>query len=126
MYMAVVYAFLNLNFAAYPIVYQQGYGWNAGQGGLAFYGILAGILIGICLMFVDHKRYVRVYDATGGFPPPETRLPTAIVGGGIAIIGLAWFAATADPRYHPLVPISSGVLFGAGFILLFQACVNYL
>lgn len=126
MYMAVVYAFLNLNFAAYPIVYQEGYGWNPGQGGLAFYGILVGIVMGIGLMFFDHQHYIRVYDANGGFPPPETRLPTAIVGGVFAIIGLVWFAVTADPRYHALVSISSGVPFGIGFILLFQACVNYL
>ncbi|KEF53571.1 uncharacterized protein A1O9_10546 [Exophiala aquamarina CBS 119918] len=125
-YMAVVYAFLNLNFAAFPIVYQEGYGWNAGQGGLAFYGILVGILIGIGLMYFDNRRYICAYNATGGFVPPETRLPTAIVGGVIAIIGLAWFAATADPTFHFLIPISSGVPFGVGFILIFQACFNYL
>lgn len=124
--MAVVYAFLNLNFAAYPIVYQKGYGWSAGKGGLAFYGILVGILIGICLMYLDHRRYTRIYDATGGFVPPEERLPTAIIGGAVALTGLAWFAGTADPKYHPLIPISSGVPFGIGFIMLFQACFNYL
>jgi len=124
--MAVVYAFLNLNFAAFPIVYQEGYGWNAGQGGLAFYGILVGTLIGIGLMYFDNQRYIRAYNATGGFVPPEYRLPTAIVGGVIAIIGLAWFAATADPKFHFMIPISSGVPFGVGFVLIFQACFNYL
>lgn len=124
--MAVVYAFLNLNFAAYPIVYQEGYGWNAGQGGLAFYGILASISIGIGLMYFDNRRYIRAYNTTGGFVPPEKRLPTAIVGGVIAIIGLAWFAATAEPAFHFLIPISSGVPFGVGFILIFQSCFNYL
>ena len=98
--MAVVYAFLNLNFAAFPIVYQEGYGWNAGQGGLAFYGILVGTLIGIGLMYFDNQRYIRAYNATGGFVPPEYRLPTAIVGGVIAIIGLAWFALISARTFY--------------------------
>jgi hypothetical protein len=124
--MAVVYAFLNLNFAAYPIVYQQTYGWNAGQAGFAFYGILAGVFIGIVALYFDNKRYIRIHLANGGFAPPETRLPTVIIGGVIAIIGLAWFAATAGSNVHYMVPISSGVPFGMGFILIFQACFNYL
>ncbi|KAK5248417.1 hypothetical protein LTR40_011744, partial [Exophiala xenobiotica] len=39
-YMAVVYGTLYLCFAAFPIVFQQGHGWNAGVGGLAFLGIM--------------------------------------------------------------------------------------
>lgn len=124
--MGVVYGTLYLCFAAYPIVFQQGHGWNAGIGGLAFVGILVGMFIGIAVIIFDNRRYSQIHKETGGFAPPETRLPTAILGGIIAVIGLAWFAATATPSIHWVVPILAGVPFGTGFLLVFMSCMNYL
>jgi len=126
MYMAVVYGTLYLCFAAFPIVFQEGHGWNPGQGGLAFLGILVGMFFGVAGIIYDNKRYVRLHRATGGFAPPESRLPPVIVGGVFAVVGLAWFAATDSPGVHWIVPILAGVPFGAGFILIFMSCTNYL
>ncbi|ETI23718.1 hypothetical protein G647_05523 [Cladophialophora carrionii CBS 160.54] len=125
-YMAVVYGTLYLFFAAFPIVFQQGYGWNAGEEGLAFLGIMVGNLLAVGVIIMDNKRYIRISKAHGGFAPPESRLPPVIFGGVIAIVGLAWFAATADPRIHFIVPVLSGLPFGIGFILVFMCCSNYL
>ncbi|OAP61372.1 hypothetical protein AYL99_03575 [Fonsecaea erecta] len=125
-YMSVVYGTLYLCFAAFPIIFQQGYGWNAGEEGLAFLGIMLGILSGVGLIILDNKRYARIHAAHGGFAPPEARLPPVIVGGVVTVVGLAWFAATADPSIHFIVPILAGVPFGIGFILIFMSCVNYL
>ncbi|KIX96704.1 uncharacterized protein Z520_07423 [Fonsecaea multimorphosa CBS 102226] len=125
-YMAVIYGTLYLCFAAFPIIFQQGYGWNAGEEGLAFLGILLGTLIGVGVIIFDNKRYTRIHHAHGGFAPPEARLPPVILGGVITIVGLAWFAATADPSVHFIVPILAGVPFGIGFILIFMQCTNYL
>lgn len=125
-YTAVVYGTLYLCFAAYPIVFQKGHGWNAGVGGLAFMGILVGIFVGVAIIIYDNKRYTRIHRETGGFAPPETRLPPVILGGVIAIVGLAWFAATTSPGVHWIVPILAGVPFGAGFLLIFMSCMNYL
>ncbi|EXJ62420.1 hypothetical protein A1O7_02855 [Cladophialophora yegresii CBS 114405] len=125
-YMAVVYGTLYLFFAAFPIVFQQGYGWNAGENGLAFLGIMVGNLLAVGVIILDNKRYVRISKAHGGFAPPESRLPPVIYGGVVAIVGLAWFAATADPSIHFIVPVLSGLPFGIGFILIFMCCSNYL
>ncbi|KIX09386.1 uncharacterized protein Z518_00465 [Rhinocladiella mackenziei CBS 650.93] len=125
-YMGVVYGTLYLCFAAFPIVFQQGYGWNAGQGGLAFLGIMVGMLIGVAIIVFDNKRYARLHREAGGSAPPETRLPPVILGGAFTIIGLAWFAATNDPGVHFIVPILAGVPFGAGFLLVFMSSTNYL
>lgn len=124
--MAVIYGTLYLCFAAFPIVFEGGYGWNAGQSGLAFLGILVGMFFGVAIIIYDNKRYVRLHNATGGFAPPESRLPTVIIGGGLAVIGLAWFAATASPNIHWIVPILAGIPFGTGFLLIFMSCINYL
>ncbi|EXJ80912.1 hypothetical protein A1O3_07200 [Capronia epimyces CBS 606.96] len=125
-YTAVIYGTLYLCFAAFPIVFQEGHGWNAGQGGLAFLGIMVGLFIGIGIIIFDNKRYRRLHEATGGFAPPESRLPPVMLGGVLAIIGLAWFAATTSPGVHWIVPILAGVPFGTGFLLIFMACSNYL
>jgi hypothetical protein len=117
---------LYLCFAAYPIVFQKGHGWNAGVGGLAFLGMVVGMLSGVLIIIFENKRYSRIHKATGGFAPPETRLPTVIFGGVIAVVGLAWFAATATPSIHWIVPILAGLPFGAGFLLIFMSCMNYL
>jgi hypothetical protein len=117
---------LYLCFAAYPIVFQEGYGWNTGEGGLAFLGIGVGNLIAVGMIIFDNKRYIRISRAHNGFAPAESRLPPVIIGGAFAIVGLAWFAATADPKIHFIVPILAGVPFGIGFILTFMGCANYL
>jgi multidrug resistance protein len=51
-YTAVLYGILYLNFAAYPIIFQQQRGWSAGIGGLAFLGILVGTVLSIIVSVV--------------------------------------------------------------------------
>lgn len=41
-YMAIVYGTLYMMFGAFPIVFQEGRGWNEGVGGLAFLGVAVG------------------------------------------------------------------------------------
>lgn len=126
LYMSAIYGTLYLCFAAFPIVFQTNRGWNAGVGGLGFMGVLVGLIVGILIICWDNRRYVRIYHATDGFPPPECRLP-AVIGGGVSIVvGLAWFAATDSPNIHWIVPIMAGAPFGAGFVLVFICCANYL
>ena len=126
--MAVVYGTLYLFFAAFPIVFRQGYGWSAGVGGLSFMGTLVGMLTAAGIMVYDNKRYSRIHEEFGGFAPPEARLPPAILGGALTTAGLAWFAAsaTSDGSVHWAVPILAGVPFGTGFILVFICLTNYL
>lgn len=70
LYMAIIYGTLYMMFAAFPIVYQQGRGWNQGIGGLAFLGIMVGMLIAVVYTLWDNKRYVKVQVAHEGFAPP--------------------------------------------------------
>lgn len=124
--MAVIFGTFYMCFAAFPIIFQQGRGWDAGQGGLAFMGILVGILTGVVIVILDNKRYVRVSKKAGGFAPPEARLPFAIIGGVIAVVALAWLAATTSSSVHWILPILAGFPLGIGFISVFLCCTNYL
>lgn len=125
-YMAIVYGTLYLSFAAFPIVFQQGRGWSPGVGGLAFLGLLVGMLIAVTGNILDNKRYMKIVAKHNGMPPPEARLPPAIIGSVLLPIGLFWFAWTSDPSIHWIVPIIGSSFFGAGIVLVFLSILNYL
>lgn len=100
-YTALIYGVLYLNFAAYPIVFQEGKGWSTGIGGLAFLGILVGTVISVIIsVFYINPQYVKTAKKRGGRALPEDRLPPAIWGGIFIVIGLAGFAATDGPNVH--------------------------
>jgi MFS family permease len=100
-YTAVIYGVLYLNFAAYPIVFQQSKGWSNGIGGLAFLGILVGTILSVIVsVFYINPQYVKMAKKRGGRALPEDRLPPAIWGGVSIVIGLAGFAATDGPNVH--------------------------
>lgn len=125
-YMAIVYGTLYMLFAAFPIVYEVNRGWNQGVGGLAFLGIMVGMLFAIAYTIPDNKRYIRLEEAHGGFAPPEARLPPCLVGCVCLPIGLFWFAWTNYPSIHWMASIAAGVPFGFGMVLVFLSVMNYL
>ncbi|KAK2826864.1 MFS siderochrome iron transporter 1 [Arthroderma sp. PD_2] len=125
-YMAIIYGTLYMLFSAFPVVYQQYRGWGPGIGGLAFLGVLGGILIAMVVNLMDNKRYAKVSQEHKGFAPPEERLPVAIIGGIAIPIGLFWFAWTNGPEIHWIVSIIASAPFGFGMVLVFLSLMNYL
>ncbi|KAE8149114.1 major facilitator superfamily domain-containing protein [Aspergillus avenaceus] len=125
-YMAIIYGTLYMLFAAYPIVYQQGRGWSEGVGGLAFMGILVGMIIALACTIPDNLRYARLCQQSSVRIAPEVRLPSSIAGGIALPIGLFWFAWANSPSIHWLASVAAGVPFGFGLVLVFLSVFNYL
>ncbi|KAJ9151386.1 MFS transporter, DHA1 family, multidrug resistance protein [Pleurostoma richardsiae] len=127
-YMAILYGTLYMLFGAFPIVYQQQRGWSEGVGGLAFLGTTVGMVLGLSYVIVDNKRYRRLHDGPykDTSPPPEARLPPAIVGAIALPVGMFWFAWTCTPEYHWAIGVAAGAPFGFGMVLVFLSCINYL
>jgi hypothetical protein len=126
-YTALIYGVLYLNFAAYPIVFQRGHGWNTGIGGLAFLGILVGTVLSVIISVVwINPQYLKTAKKRGGRAIPEDRLPPAIWAGFLIVVGLAGFAATDGPTTHWIAPIIFGVPFGTGVIIVFLSVLGYL
>jgi len=140
LYTAIIYGVLYLEFEAYPIVFQQLRGWNSGEGGLAFLGLLVGVVLSVLVNIVSpcpcqmrqanrqvyiNPTYMKTVKKRGR-PMPEDRLPPAIWGGVLLVIGLAGFAATNGPDIHWIAPIIFGVPFGLGMVVVFLACLGYL
>jgi MFS family permease len=128
LYTAVVYAILYSFFSAFPIVFQQVRGWSPGIGGLAFLGILVGMLIAIAyVVFYVNPDYIKAVDKHGGITaPPEVRLKGALVGAPLLIVGLGAFAATNVPSIHWSAPIILSSPFGFAMVLIFLSLQNYL
>ncbi|BEJ12717.1 hypothetical protein CspHIS471_0211770 [Cutaneotrichosporon sp. HIS471] len=125
-YIAVIYGTLYLNFAAYPIIFQQMRGWSGGEQGLAFLGIAGGVVIAIAVtLLMVNKAYVKASQQKGT-PPPEERLPPAFMAGVMCVIGLAGFAATCGPNVHWIASILFGIPFGFGMVIIFLSTMGYL
>ncbi|KAL1978211.1 hypothetical protein VTN31DRAFT_1070 [Thermomyces dupontii] len=125
-YMAVIYGTLYMLFAAFPIVYHMHRGWSIGISGLAFLGIMVGMLFSLAYSLFDNKRYLREVKKHGGIAPPEARLPPTMIGSVALPIGLFWFAWTNYPSIHWLASIAAGVPFGFGMVLVFLSLMSYL
>lgn len=125
-YVAIIYGVLYLNFAAYPIVFMQYRGWNAGQEGLAFLGIMVGAICAVAVViFWGNPKYLKDVKKRG-YPIPEDRLPPAFIASVIIVIGLAGFAATDGPNVHWSASIIFGIPFGMGMVQLFLSILGYL
>lgn len=117
--------------------YQEGRGWSPGIGGLAFLGgrprivldeyecltkfsVLVGMMFAVLYtVSISNPRYIKLVDKHGGRAPPEARLPPAMFGGVLLVIGLAWFAASDGPSTHWIVSII-GSVSGKSFDTLSQ------
>jgi hypothetical protein len=112
-------------FCAFPFVFEEARGWSEGQNGLAFLGILVGLVLGMAWNTVEHARYTRLMARVGN-PEPEARLSPMMVGAISLPLGLFWFAWTTYPSVHFLAPIAGTVLFGVGTVLVFVSIKTYL
>ncbi|KAH0489765.1 hypothetical protein TgHK011_001264 [Trichoderma gracile] len=121
-YLAILYGTIYMFMPALSIVYQRDRGWNEGQGGLAFLGLVCGMLLGILYAIFDDTRYKKL----GKSATPESRLPPGAVGAVALPIGLFAFAWTNSPSIHWAASIILSAPFGFGCVLVFLSCLNYL
>ncbi|KAK0112638.1 hypothetical protein ONS95_014377 [Cadophora gregata] len=126
-YTAIVFGTMYMMFAAYPIVFVDGYGLSPGVAGLPFLGLAVGMLLALLFLFLQGKQYARTAAASpNGKAPPEARLVPCMIGGVATPIGLFWFAWTNGPPLNPMICIAGTVPFGFGMVLIFLSVINYL
>ncbi|EMC99186.1 hypothetical protein BAUCODRAFT_394455 [Baudoinia panamericana UAMH 10762] len=125
-YMSVLYGLLYMFFIAYPIVYQEGKGYNAGTTGLMFIPIAVGVLASACCAPFINKHYLSLVKKHNGKPPAEARLIPMMFSCWFIPIGLFIFAWTSYPRLNWVGPALGGFPVGFGFIFLYNSANNYL
>ncbi|XXG97218.1 hypothetical protein Hte_003513 [Hypoxylon texense] len=126
-YMAFIYGLLYLFLTAYPFVFQGVHGFNSGQSGLAFFGMIIGQLLAGTVVLLMQPAYQRKLVANNGVPIPEWRLPVVIAGGVAFTAGIFWFGWSGyRADVHWIVPAASGILTGFGLMAIFLQALNYL
>ncbi|KLU82558.1 hypothetical protein MAPG_01630 [Magnaporthiopsis poae ATCC 64411] len=126
LYMSVLYGLLYMFFIAFPIIYQKGKGFTAGQTGLMFIPCAIGVLISaFCAPFVNN-HYLKLVRKHNGKPPAEVRLIPMMCSCWFIPIGLFIFAWTSYPHMSWAGPAMGGFCVGFGFIFLYNSANNYL
>ncbi|KAF3406891.1 Caffeine resistance protein 5 [Talaromyces pinophilus] len=105
LYIALLYTLIYLWFESFPLVFEGIYGFNGGEMGLAYLGILIGCLLTVP-PFWWYLRRVTEPRFINGRLKPEHRLPPAFA---------FW-----------IVPIIGTIFFTPGAFLLFNSVLNYL
>ncbi|KAJ4353373.1 GTPase-activating protein [Didymosphaeria variabile] len=121
-----IYGLLYIWFESFPLVFVEIYGFNLGQEGLAFLGILVGSLTAMTCLFLYMWFYLEKQFNENGEIKPELRLQPAMVGGFFVPICLFWFGWSSRSDVHWIVPIIGSSFFGVAAFLLFQAVLPYL
>ncbi|TVY20322.1 putative MFS-type transporter [Lachnellula arida] len=125
-YASYVYGIMYLTLEVFPIAFQETRGWNPIIGSLPFLALLIGVVSSVGLNIWNQYRYNRISRAAHGKSIPEARLPIMAFGAVSLVIGLFWFAWTAEPPNHWILPCLAAVLVGVGFNCIFQQCLNFL
>lgn len=126
-YTAFIYGILYLFMTAYPVVFQGVHGFGKGVGGLPYFGMIVGQMLGGLAIILSQPWYARKLAANNNVPIPEWRLPHVMAGGVSFAAGLFWFGwsgYTAD--VHWIVPTLSGLLTGFGLMSIFLQSMNYI
>ncbi|KAJ5584378.1 Peptidase M20 [Penicillium hispanicum] len=126
-YLAFIYGLMYLFLTAYPLVFQGVHGFSPGVAGLAYMGIVVGIIAGGIYVISTQPSYHRKLKANNGVIVPEWRLPPAMAGSITFAAGVFWFGWSGyQPSTHWIVPILSGIPTGFGLFCTFQQLLNYL
>ncbi|KAJ5703856.1 hypothetical protein N7493_010994 [Penicillium malachiteum] len=128
LYIALIYGILYIWFEAFPIIFEEIHGFNPGESGLAFLGILVSTC---CLVipgyFYWKYKYQSQYFDENGNLAPEWQMPPACVGAFALPISLFWFGWTGNfASVHWIVPIIASMLFSVGGCLIFNSIFCYL
>ncbi|KAJ3883287.1 MFS general substrate transporter [Lentinula edodes] len=127
-YMSFVYGCLYLLFEAFPIVFTEGHGFNAGISGLMYLPLmLGGVMAVIIYLLTFSPRYEREVRRCSPDPVvPEFRIEMALIAAPIYAASFFWFAWTSSPSISFWAPLIAGGAMGFGISWIFLSLFNYI
>lgn len=125
-YIALLNALLFSSLSSFPLIFQGIYGFNLGQTGLAYLGMLVGSLVIVPPMFFYLHYHLQHQFKDSGQLIPEKRLPPAIVGAILVPISLLILGWSARASIHWIVPTIGSSFFGVANVQLYYAILNYI
>lgn len=126
LYCGLMYAIMYLWFEAFPIVFVEIHGFNMILTGVGYVSIMVGNALGnVIHSYLIYGAFTKPMSE-GKMPPPETFLPTCIVGAVLQPIGVFIFAWSSTASVHWIAPLIGATIFSCGSFNSFQTLANYL
>ncbi|KAI1445730.1 major facilitator superfamily transporter [Annulohypoxylon stygium] len=128
LYLSLVYAIFYMSFQAFPIIFQDVYGLSPGVTGLCYLPIGFGAMLALPVFFTYDHILLNAQARGEAWSKKEEfrRVPLATLGGPLFVISLFWLGWSARSNVSFVVPMLAGIPFGAGFMLIFMALLNYI
>lgn len=124
-YASFIFGVFYASLAAFPVIYEEGRGWNKLVGTFPFFALLVGIAIGSLVVALNQRYYNTQYKASGGKVVPEARLLSMMFGSFFFAAGLFVLGWTAEKEAW-IASFTGIALIGYGFFAIFQSALNYL
>lgn len=127
LYASFCYGMLYMQLGSIPIIFGEIRGWKPLVAELPFLGILIGAILAAALNTVNQHYYNKAYYAAGKRAVPERRLPPMMIG-SVLFAGGQFLTGWTGSELHInwVVPCIGIVMLGVGFLMIFQAALNYL
>lgn len=125
-YTAIIYGIFYSFFEAFPLVYNEMYGFNLGELGLTFLSVTVGVVIAITWYWWYIYYIVEPDIRLNGLGAPERRLIPALFVTFFVPIGLFIFGWTARSDVHWIASCIGIVITTIGIFLIIQCIFLYL
>lgn len=123
---ALVLGILYLTFQVFPIIFENGHGYDMQSTGFTFLALGLGMLISLCTQPWWNRLEARRSARHAGAVAPESLLTMGQVGGILVPCALLVMALTASPNITPVLPILASIPFGTGIVYMFTSTFTYL
>ncbi|KAK9471051.1 major facilitator superfamily domain-containing protein [Dipodascopsis tothii] len=125
-YGSFVFGILYLAVTAVPVEFNKVRGWDQLTATLPNAAIFIGVVVGGVLNVLLGRKYTAMLIKDPSTIIPEERLVAMKVGCFLLPIGMLIFGWTSHPQYPWIAPIIGLIFTAAGFLTVFQGCINYL
>ncbi|CAR29756.1 hypothetical protein ZYGR_0AD04400 [Zygosaccharomyces rouxii] len=124
-YTGLVLAIIYLYFTVFPYIYPKLWNFTVMETGLAYLGLLIGMIIVCPSCLIFQKNYARRVERNGGKSTPEMRFEALFYGAFCTPIGLMIFAWTCYSHVHWIGSLIGSAVFGAGVFFVFVGVFAY-
>ncbi|KAK4058517.1 hypothetical protein OIO90_000679 [Microbotryomycetes sp. JL221] len=125
-YIGLVYSIFYLWFEAFPLVFNNIYGFNLGIGGLPYLAFIVSGALTFTVYLWYQKKILLPRAINDPKFRPEDRLELALFAAVFIPVSLFLFGWSARPSVHWIVPIIGAGLYLPGIFLAFQCIIMYI
>ncbi|KAH9061862.1 MFS polyamine transporter [Lactarius vividus] len=126
-YLSVIFGVIYSMFEAFPVIFIHIRHLTTPHDGLMFIGIGIGSVIATLIDIWFLRPYPQLMKEWRGFPPPEKRLHSAMLGTPLLALSILCLGWTGNYESVPwYVPALSTIPLGTGIVLVFISFLSYL